>query len=143
MKEKEMQVLFSKYLKANPPNQSEAYELKICKGSSLSFSAVKDHQIKGLLDATNGLYHKISDSPIFAGSMTRFTNFKPCDCLYLKNVVGYVVILFYKPRKFKITYIINIRDFLNEKERSNRKSLTEGKAIEIASKIIILKNKYE
>ena len=136
-----MQVLFGKYLKANSPNQSEAYELKICKGTSLSFSAVKDHQIKGLFDATNGLYHKISDSPIFAGSMTRFTNPKPFDCLHLKNVIGYVVILFYKPKKPKITYIINIRDFLNEKEKSNRKSLTEEKAKEIANKIIILKNK--
>ena len=140
MKEKEMQTLFSKNLRMYPPNQSEAYELKICKSKSLLFNAVKKHQIEGLINATNGLYHKISDSPIFAGSKTRFTRPKPFDCLYLTSATGYVVILFYKPRKPKVTYIIDIYSFLNEKRRSDRKSLTEDRAKVIAYKIIILKN---
>lgn len=136
-----MQVLFNKYLKTNPPNRATAYELKICKGNSLSFNAVKEHQRQGLLDAKKGLYHKISDSPIFAGNMTRFTNPKPFDCLYLKDAIGYVVILFYKPRKPKVTYMINIYSFLDEEKKSERKSLTEEKAKEIADEIIILTNK--
>ena len=141
MKEKEMQTLFGKYLKTNPPKQSNVYELKICKNSSLPFNAVKEHQIEGLLNAKLGLYHKISDSPIFAGSKTRFTYTKPFDCLYLKNIIGYVVILYYKPRKAKVTYIIDIYSFLDERKRSDRKSLTESKAREISSKIIVLTNK--
>jgi len=140
MKEKEMQTLFGKYLQSNPPIKSETYELKICRSKSLLFNAVKKHQIEGLINATRGLYHKISDSPIFAGSKTRFTKPKPFDCLYLKHIIGYVVILFYKPWKPKITYIIDIYSFLNEKKKSDRKSLTEDRAKEIAHKIIILKN---
>ena len=140
MKEKEMQTLFGKNLRMYPPNQSEAYELKICKGKALPFDAVKKHQIEGLIDATNGLYHKISDSPIFAGNMTRFTKPKPFDCLYLISALGNVVILFYKPRKPKLTYVIDIYEFLSEKKRSKRKSLTEDRAKAIAHKIITLKN---
>lgn len=135
-----MQVLFGKYLKTDPPKQSGVYELKICKNNSLPFNVVKQHQIEGLLNAKLGLYHKISDSPIFAGSMTRFTHPKPFDCVYLKDIIGYVVILFYKPRKPKVTYIIDIYSFLDEERRSDRKSLTEDRAKEIADKIIILKN---
>ena len=140
MKEKEMQSLFGKYLKVNPPDKSEAYELKICKNGSLPFDAVKEHQIVGLIDATNGLYHKISDSPIFAGSQTRFTKPKPFDCLYVIAEKSFVVIMFYKPRKPKKTYLIEINSFLQEKETSERKSLTEERANKIAERTIILNN---
>lgn len=132
-----MQTMFGKYLQENPPEKSGVYELKISKGNSLPFDSVKEHQIKGLMEAEKGLFHKISDSPIFAGSKMRFTKPKPFDCLFI-FATSYVVILFYKPRKPKNVYLIKIRKFITEKENSNRKSLTEERVREIADEIIII-----
>jgi len=124
-------------LQENPPEKSEVYELKISKGNSLPFNAVKEHQIKGLLEAEKGLFHKISDSPIFHGNRMRFTKPKPFDCLFI-FAISYVAILFYKPRKPKNIYLIKIKTFITEKENSNRKSLTELRAKKIADKIITI-----
>ena len=43
------------------------FELKLCKGTSLSFSSIKEHQKQALLDIScdTGLYHKIADAPFF------------------------------------------------------------------------------
>lgn len=137
MTEKNMQTMFGSYLKNNPPKKTEVYELKICKGTSLSFNAIKEHQIKGLLDANTGLYHKITDFPMFAGSRARFNRPKPFDCLVFNKVIGYVVVWFYKPRQKKIFYKIPIKKFLKLKEVSTRKSFTEAMIENISEKIII------
>jgi hypothetical protein len=97
------------------------YELKICKGSSLPFNAVKDHQIKGLLEAETGLYHKITDFPIFAGNKMRFNHPKPWDCAMFNKTIGYVVVWFYKPRQPKIFHKIAIKDFLKLKNGVSQK----------------------
>jgi len=91
MKEKDFQTEFSKR------NTLEGcFELKLCKGTSLPFDALKDHQKEALLAVSGkGLFHKITDQPIFKGSKVRFTKPKPFDCFYLKDVVGYVVVMFW------------------------------------------------
>jgi len=52
------------------------FELKLCKGKSLSFSSVAEHQEKALFAASSkqGLFHKISDSPFFPNKKMRFTH---------------------------------------------------------------------
>ena len=132
-----MQNFFKKYLEINPPTEPEAYELKIAKKTSIAFDAVSDNQIKRLQEVRTGLYHKIADAPIFSGMKTRFTMPKPFDCEYLVNMQGYVVILFYKLRQPKKTYVIKVEDFIKEKEISERKSLTETRAEEIGKLIIL------
>lgn len=132
-----MQTFFGKYLKENPPITTEVYELKICKGTSLPFGAVKEHQIKGLLAVQNGLYHKITDFPMFAGSKIRFNRPKPFDCICFNNIMGYVVVWFYKPRKKKIFYKIPIKEYLNLKSEATRKSFTEEMIKEISEQIVI------
>lgn len=141
MKESNIQTLFGKYLKKEKLKRTMVFELKICKGTSMPFDAVSDHQIKGLEQAGTGLYHKISDSPIYKGMKTRFTRPKPFDCLWIAGAVGYVAIIFYKPRKTKKLYLINVYRFTAKKESVERKSITEEMAEEISDYIILLKNK--
>lgn len=140
MIEKHMQVFFGKYLKSHYPPSSEAYELKICKGTSLSFDAVQEHQIKALLEAEEtGFYYKIPDQPVSWGadSPIRFAAKKPFDCLVLVKVKSYVVIWFYHERQKKIFLKIPIKVFIHEKEISTRKSLTEERANEIGEAVYI------
>ena len=136
MKEKNIQTIFGNYLKENPPTKSYVYELKLCKGKALPFNAVAEHQVDGLLQAQRGLYHRIADSP-FGGNM-KFTQKKPFDCLFIKTECAYVAVLYYVPRKKKFLHLIKIEDFIYEKETSDRKSLTEEVAREIAIKTIQL-----
>jgi len=138
MTEKDMQTLFSKHVKKYPLSTSEVYELKICKGTSLPFDALQEHQIKALVEAEDsGLFHKITDPPIFYGGQMRFNVPRPFDCMYLINVPAFVVLWFYKPRKPKIFIKIPIKSFLKCKEEAERKSITEQMALEIGTEILI------
>lgn len=137
MKETQMQTFFKKHLLKHPPTVSEVYELKICKTTSLPFEAVKDHQIKALQEASTGLFHKITDPPIYYGGETRFNIPRPFDCFYIRDVLGYVVLWFYKPREKKIFIKIPIGVFLKEKETATRKSLTEERAKQLGEEIVI------
>ena len=59
MKEKDMQTLFTKWLKKY--GTTGAYELKICKKKSMPFNKVEEHQVDALLKSRNGIYaYKIS-----------------------------------------------------------------------------------
>lgn len=127
MKERDFQTQFKKHNKI-----TGIFELKLCKGKSLSFSSVAEHQKQALLDVSSrtGLYHKISDSPFFKdpeGRM-RFTKPKPFDCFLLKDVNAYVVIMFYVPRKKKNVYYIPIEKYLDMEREVGRKSFTEEMA---------------
>jgi hypothetical protein len=132
MKEKDFQILFSKWIDDNYHYDSAVWELKICKLKSMPFDQVKPHQIKALQKAkSGGLYHKINDMPIFKGSKMRFTNPKPFDCFFVSGVKAFVVIWFYKPRQEKEMIWIDIEEFLKEEETCGRKSLTEERAKEL------------
>ena len=139
MKEKDLQYIFGKYLQENPPNKTEVYELKMCKMKSMPFNQVADHQIEALWQAEfRNLYYKINDMPFIQGnSKMRFTKPKPFDCLNIHDADAYVVIVFYKPRQKKEFILICIGKFRAEILESDRKSLTEERAKEIASRIII------
>ena len=115
MKEKDMQTLFTKWLKKY--GDTGAYELKLCKKKSMPYNKVEEHQIDALLKSRNGRYaYKISDM-----SLGR----KPYDCFCFHKSYAYVVIMFYVPRKPKIAYIIDIDLFLNAQMMYDRKSITE------------------
>ena len=133
MKESNFQTLWHKYLEDNPPDYPEVYELKICKTNRFPFSAVKEHQIDGLIQAEKGLFYKISDSPIFAGMKTRFTAKKPFDCLWIK-ADAYVCILFYIPRQPKIVAKIPITYFSSMVADFDRKSATLEEIINYCGK---------
>lgn len=138
MKESNMQTLFGKYIKAVLPNKSATFELKICKGNALPFEAVKEHQREALLRCQNGgFYHKLIDPPVYAEMKTRFNAKRPFDCLYLIGVEAFVVVWFYRERKPKKFIFIPIKVFLEEEEKSSRKSLTEIRAEQIGSVIPI------
>lgn len=127
MRERDFQTEFGKRNKI-----VGVFELKFCKGKSLPFSALAEHQEQALLAVSSikGLHYKIFDSPFFKdpkGRM-RFTKPKPFDCFFLKGTSAYVVIMFWIPRKKKNVYYIKIDDWLAMKNESNRKSTTEEMA---------------
>jgi penicillin-binding protein-related factor A (putative recombinase) len=124
MKEKDFQRDFNKKNKIYG-----VFELKLCKGTSISFSAVTKHQRKCLYLSTTkrGFGYKIPDPPVFKKQKTRFNKKRPYDCFKIRNMPAYVVIMFWIPRKKKNVYYIPIMDFfkLYVNTRKIRKSMTE------------------
>ena len=139
MNEKQLQTIFGNYLKENPPCKNAVYELKICKSNAMPFNQVKEHQIVALQQAKNGnLYHKIADSPWGTTSKHRFTAKKPFDCMNIYKAEAYVVICYYKLRQKKEFIFIDVDDFVNEANNSDRKSLTEER-----TNLLKERNNYE
>lgn len=94
MKEKDFQREFGHWLESHP-QPTTVFELKICKGISIPFDAVREHQVAALSKARDGhLYHKIQDSPVSWGtdSPMRFTAPKPFDCFVISKAFAYIVI---------------------------------------------------
>lgn len=137
MTESAMQTMFRDWIKINPPSTSEVYELKISRNPSLPFDSLQEHQAKALLDAKKGLFHKLTDPPVFYGGQMRFNVPRPFDCMFLTNIEGFVIIWFYKPRTPKVFYKIPIKVFLHERDISDRKSITEQKTRELGQPIYI------
>lgn len=98
------------------------FEIKVSKqnGKSIPFSAVVEHQERNLLAQV--IRWKISD---FSREQ------KPYDCFVSIDKPGYVVLFYYR-RGNKKFYIINIHDWVDKRETSSRKSLTEQEAESIA-----------
>ncbi len=118
MKEKNYQTIFNHWLK-NVYKKTGAFELKLTKSNSFPFSQVVPHQIDALLAAANGgLVYKIPD----AGYQN------PFDCFSMFGVPAFVVIKY--PKSFEM---ITIDNFIFERDRSKRKSLTYDRAIAISS----------
>lgn len=137
MKEKDFYPIFKEI-----NNVVGVFELKLCKADKkgklppFAFKELEDHQRAALIgcDIGDGLYHKISDS--FIGTKEgerRFPSAKPFDCFFLKNVPAYVVLIFYIPRKLKQFVYIRISNFLDEEFKSDRKSLTHERALDIST----------
>jgi hypothetical protein len=95
-------------------------ELKHTRGKDyLAFSEVKDEQI---------VFARRVNSAKGAWIRTLGLNGEP-DYIWLKNEMAYIVIKYPKG-----TVFITIDNFLFEKEKSKRKSLTWDRACEIATK---------
>lgn len=128
MNEAAFQSLYTKWLKSYG-EASGAHELKFTSGKSIPFAAVKEHQVASLLRAKHGqVVHKISDMAL---------GFKPFDCFILKESTAFVVLMFYVLKQRRKCYAIDIDDFIAERERSDRKSITESKAREIGITIYL------
>lgn len=125
MNEKIIQTLFNK------KNETiGVFELKLCKEKRFNFKKLARHQELSLLAVEgDGLTYKISDMS---------ADQKPFDCFRLANIPAYVVIVWYEPRKPKAAHYIRIEDFISLRERSAKKSCTEGEAILVSKKTIIL-----
>lgn len=121
MKERDLQTKFNKWLK-HSWSKSGAFELKICKGKSLSFSLVREHQVQALLATKHGkIVYKIPDDSF---------GYKPYDTMFYCKAEAWIVLMFYT-RGTKKFYMIDIDDWLHEQETSDRKSLTPERAAEI------------
>lgn len=132
MLEKDIQQVFK-----NKNKKFGVFELKLCKGTSMAFDHVADHQIEALkaVSGEEGLYHKIADSPVSYGGQ-RFTKPKPFDCFVLKNIPAYLVICWYIPRKRKTFYYIKVNEFVEKRDAVERKSITEEMCAEIAEEVL-------
>lgn len=103
---------------------SAAFELKQTTEDSIPFSDVQPHQIDALLTAKRGgglLYKAPDDS----------RGMKPFDLFFLTAAEAYVVIRF--PNCFTV---IDVEVFIEEKAKSQRKSLTWYRAQAIAKFVI-------
>lgn len=118
MVEKNLYPLFAKKLKELGFVDTCAFELKIVKSKRFSLNSVHQHQIDGLLGALHGLYLRIADQPFMQGG---FQQKKSFDCLWINNAKGFVVPVFYIPRKRKTAYLIPIEEFV----KLEGKSVTE------------------
>ena len=129
MKEKDIQTIFK-----NINTIDGVFELKLCKQKSIRYDALADHQREALINANSdtGLYHKISDFPVYAGSKNRFNAKKPFDCFRVSNFPAYVVICFYVPRKSKDYYYIPIKAWIRSEVWSPKKSINREEIERIA-----------
>ena len=111
---------FRAWVRAQKDLPSAAFELKQTTIDYISFSALQDHQEAALLAATSsGLLYKAPDDS---------RGVKPFDFFYLKRTPAFVVIKY--PKGFEG---ITIENFIAEREKSNRKSLTHDRARLISS----------
>lgn len=120
MKERRYSAEFSRYLKSRDLS-SAAFELKMAKGNSLPFSAVKKHQEEALWHVKHGqLVWKIADCG--------YTS--PFDYFVLNKADAYVAI---KYPGVKEPHLIDVDIWIREKADSARKSLTEERAKELST----------
>ena len=114
---------------------TSAVEWKLCKGKStrgkaptLSFDAIKKHQIDGLLQVSQSRKDiRVPDSHM----MGRIASQSPFDEIHLNKVHAFVAVVFLNPSKPKLkqtVYYIMIQDFLRMKEDATKKSFTEKDA---------------
>ena len=122
MTEAQRTTLFLKWSKARM-HETFAFEAKICKEPSLPFDAVKEHQANALYRVKHGYFnYKISDTGY---------DQKPYDGYQMVMQNAYVVIFWWQKPGDKRMSIIPIDMWLQEKEQSDRKSITYSRACEI------------
>ena len=123
-REAKFTMLFRHWLRAFP-RESAAFELKQTTTDSIPFSDVQEHQIDALLAVKDDVFtYKISDES---------RGIKPFDMFTLNKAQAYVVI---KYPKFFV--LIDIDDFVTEKQNSIRRSLTSSRAKEISTQVVEL-----
>jgi penicillin-binding protein-related factor A (putative recombinase) len=135
MTERNMQTIFSKWMKKQTFTCTAVFELKIVKNKSWPFSNLQEHQEMALKNAKSeiGLYHRLTDQPWIKDRLNAFTYKKPFDCLYITNSKAFVVFWFYKPRQKKMFLFVDIDRLIELKNKCERKSATEEMLKNIAS----------
>ena len=128
MKERDIYRLYKPPLRG----VSHTVEIKLTKTGSIPFSALAEHQEKALLRSLEGHYMKIPDPMGGVGGQL------PYDVYYIVAEHAFVAVMFYIPRKPKVLYFILIQDWIAERERSKRKSLTHERAREISAHECVL-----
>lgn len=125
MQESDFQSSFSRW-KAVNLRKTCCEELKLCKRDRFPLSAIEPHQMANLTNAKHGfVQHKIPD----------LGNQNPFDSFSLFEVPAYLVITFYKPRKKKIFYMIDIDTLQGTlDDHPEYKSLTEADCQKIAER---------
>jgi hypothetical protein len=125
MKEKDFSIVFRHWIKANP-RFTCSIEMKDTRGKdSLPFSEVKQAQIDWALAISSNKGVLMRTQAVSEGMP---------DYVYLRNEPAYIIIKY--PKQFSI---ITIGNFLHEKEKSKRKSLTKERAEAISVKTVKLK----
>lgn len=123
-KESDLQTLFAKYNKVKRIDGN--FEFKDSLGKpSVSYDSFEEQQIPSLLAAqVEGLQWKYSDAD---------PRLKPFDYSSNKPLLGWVGIRFKKT-----TYLILVEAFIEHRDKSTRKSITEKECEEIAIRQIEL-----
>lgn len=117
--------LFRHWLHSQKWLGSAAFELKQTTESSIPFSDLQEHQLDALLAASGvGILYKAPDDS---------RGIKPFDFFFLQSAQAYVVIRY--PDFF---CLISVMKFMNERDGSNRKSLTEFRARQISTVVVEL-----
>lgn len=165
-KESNFQKEFNIWIKDNHEHVKKVFgsalalELKVVKGldenkvMSIRFDRVMDHQLEALISAgtEKGLIQKIPDMPkpflkkCYANPkcVLKFNPKKPFDCFYISGGAGYIVILFYIPRKKKTMYWIHPDNFIGHREmfyQVGRKSIRETEIATFAEATIDMMKK--
>jgi penicillin-binding protein-related factor A (putative recombinase) len=131
LREKQITTLFGK-----KNAKIGVFELKICKGTSIPFSRIEEHQILSLLEAEEkGFYHKIADQTLGANGYGS-TMKKPFDSMLIPPIPAYLVICWYVPRKRKTYYYIRVSNFVKMACETTRKSATEDMCKNFAEEVI-------
>lgn len=107
--------------------KSITWEAKFSRTHRISFTALQSHQERDLIKSMRVFGAKIPD----AGVMQ-----KPFDGYVLFNAEAYFIAIYFLPRETEI-YEIHIRNFVDEKYRSNEKSLTKERAAQIGRRIYL------
>ncbi len=124
-KEADFGLVFRAYIEKNWPKHSAQFELKDTRGKNVfPFDEVEEAQVRHALR-----------SKTKKGNLIRIINGTQGapDYVYFKECQNSFIVIRYPSHK---GYIIDIDDFINEKERSSRKSLTEERAEEISTRVI-------
>jgi hypothetical protein len=127
MKEKDYYASVSKYYTKHATH-CMAIEVKITKTDSIAFNCLAAHQEMSLLQSERAYAHKIADVGMLK---------KPYDIMLIHRAIPILVVVFYLPRR-SVVLEIPIRNFIFERERSKRKSLTLERAKAIASRQLSL-----
>jgi penicillin-binding protein-related factor A (putative recombinase) len=128
MTESQMQSSFNNWKSVNH-RITCVEELKITKTDRFYLNKIEPHQIANLHNAKHGfIQFKIPD----LGNQNPFDSFSMCE------VPAYVVVMFYKPRKPKVFYMIDI-DVIDFLTKTPKKSITEKECEEMANITGILK----
>lgn len=122
-REAKFTLLFRHWIRANPRIRSSVFELKQTRTDSIAFAALEEHQEAALIAAsTDSLLYKAPDDS---------RQSKPFDMFYMRYAEAFVVIKF--PDFF---CLIRVKEFVDERQLSQRKSLTALRAREIAQIVI-------